>query len=189
MRTLIIDNYDSYTNNLVTLWCEAMKAMFLDLRKVFERDEKIATDSVPLSEILNIDFILENLILIRNDQYSWEFVEQNILPFVDNVIISPGPGHPENEKDFGICSKTILLTKKPILGICLGHQGIASCFGTKIVKAEVPVHGQKSALRILEEAKFPLVSTNCKFKTSLFESIPQGISVVRYHSLVVDEKG
>jgi para-aminobenzoate synthetase len=59
----------------------------------------------------------------------------------DCIILSPGPGHPDNREDFGICSDILARFDKPILGICLGHQGIASSFGGIVKRALVPVHG------------------------------------------------
>jgi len=106
-------------------------------------------------------------------------VVRNTVPFekiekYEKIIISPGPGNPENEKDFGICKQAILeLGKtKPILGICLGHQGIAHAFGGKIVKV-TPMHGKKS--RIFHNGK------------GIFKNVKNPLNVMRYHSLAVDE--
>ncbi|KAJ1813750.1 para-aminobenzoate synthase, (PABA), partial [Coemansia sp. RSA 2599] len=148
-RTLLVDNYDSYTFNLLQLLVH----------------QCLATNNRPESHIL----------VIRNNQYSWEHVRDAILPHIDNIIISPGPGTPEKEDDFGICRNLILYSKRPVLGICLGHQGIADCFGGRVVRASVPVHGQRC-----------LVEVGQGDGGGLFDGIPREFMVVRYHSLVVE---
>ncbi|CAH1760306.1 9176_t:CDS:10 [Entrophospora sp. SA101] len=142
-RTIIIDNYDSYTFNLL--------------------------------QLLNNT---ENVIVIRNDQFSWTEFEQNILPHFDNIIISPGPGSPENSSDFGICSKILKLNNIPILGVCLGHQGIGYAFGGKIKNAEKIMHGRSSLI----------YHDGGDGDISLFSGIPNPFWAVRYHSLVVDNE-
>jgi para-aminobenzoate synthetase len=92
----------------------------------------------------------------------------------DAVILSPGPGHPGRREDFGISSDILTRFDKPILGICLGHQGIASSYGGKVVRAPIPAHG--------------LTDRICHSGTGLFEGIPQGARMVRYHSLVVADE-
>jgi len=89
----------------------------------------------------------------------------------DVFVISPGPGAPWVDKDFGI-SKSIIQTlqKKPILGICLGHQGIVTCLGGQVDVADEPYHGRTS--EIIHNAQ------------GLFANLPNPLSAVRYHSLV-----
>ena len=60
----------------------------------------------------------EEPLVITNDQYDLSQFQ------FDNIIISPGPGHPENPSDFGVCQKVLQAYNVPILGICLGHQGL-----------------------------------------------------------------
>jgi len=74
----------------------------------------------------------------RNDEVTIEEI-QELKP--EAIIISPGPGNPTNERDFGICSRVIteLGGEIPILGVCLGHQGIFATFGGEIIRTE-PVH-------------------------------------------------
>ncbi|CAG8693333.1 7957_t:CDS:2, partial [Dentiscutata heterogama] len=146
LRTLIVDNYDSYTFNLLQLWG--------------------SEESV------------KNVVVIRNDQFSWTKFKNNILSYFDNIIISPGPGSPENASDFGICAKILELDDIPILGVCLGHQGIGVTFGAEIINAKRIMHGRPS----------PIYHDGTHDKTSLFLGIPSPFCAVRYHSLVVDNK-
>ena len=95
---------------------------------------------------------------------------------VDAIIISPGPGNPEDKKYFGICKNIInrLGEKIPILGICLGHQGIVSAFGGKITNAGKTRHGKTSKIY---------------YKTDpLFENVENPFNATRYHSLIADKK-
>ena len=107
MNILIIDNYDSFTFNLYQ-YC---------------------------GEILNKFFISDQfkVIVKRNDEISLESIKK-INP--NKIIISPGPGSPENKDYFGICSDVILKMgpQIPILGICLGMQGICYSFGGKLLR-------------------------------------------------------
>lgn len=92
---------------------------------------------------------------------------------VDCVVLSPGPGHPARRRDFGICSEIVNHSALPILGICLGHQGIAHEFGATVARAPSPVHG--------------LLDYINHDGTGLFEGIPQRAEMVRYHSLIVED--
>jgi para-aminobenzoate synthetase len=135
MKTLIVDNYDSFTYNLYQL-----------VGKI--------TGTPP--------------IVVRNDELTWEqFLE--LAP--ENVILSPGPGHPDNPRDFGICRRILLESKAPVLGVCLGMQGVGSVFGGKVVHAPEPLHGRTSAIH--------------HDGSVLFAGIPQGFDAVRYHSLML----
>lgn len=124
-----------------------------------------------IGEILqkkNKDFTLE---VFRNDQITLKQIKSNKY---SRIVISPGPGDPSQIKYFGICNKVILELGKtiPTLGVCLGMQGIAYYFGGKIVHAKKPMHGKTSIL-----------SHDSK---GVFKNLPQGLKVMRYHSLVVE---
>lgn len=94
----------------------------------------------------------------------------------DGFILSPGPGTPERKEDFGVCRDIILQMgpSKPILGVCLGHQGIVHAFGGQIARAPKPRHGKTSQVEHEEDG--------------LFEGLPNPLTVMRYHSLVGEEK-
>jgi anthranilate synthase component II len=110
--------------------------------------------------------------VFRNDKITLEQIQKNNY---DAIIISPGPGNPENKKYFGICSDVItkIGPTKPILGICLGHQGIISCFGGKVVNAGNVRHGKTSPIK--------------HFDDSIFEGVKNPFRATRYHSLVGDK--
>ncbi|KAI8324491.1 ADC synthase [Martensiomyces pterosporus] len=158
-RTLLVDNYDSYTFNLLQLLTQS------------------AVASCSPGETSS------NVIVIRNDQYPWETVRDQILPHVDNIIISPGPGSPLRQEDFGICAHLIRSSNKPLLGVCLGHQGIAAAFGGRVLRCDVPVHGQTSKVKITATSDVE----GALNEPGLFDGIPDGFSVVRYHSLTVSD--
>jgi len=111
-------------------------------------------------------------VVVRNDHLTMEQAKR-IDP--DAIVISPGPGHPENQRDFGVCRQLLqeMSTEVPTLGVCLGHQGIATTFGGRVEKAPLPVHGK--------------VTDITHFGTGLFRALPSPMPVGRYHSLVVSE--
>ena len=110
--------------------------------------------------------------VVRNDKITiGEIKKRNY----DAIIISPGPGTPEDRKYFGICKDVIqeLGPTLPILGICLGHQGIIDCFGGKVVNAGKVRHGKTSQIKHYDD--------------SLFKGVKNPFRATRYHSLVGDK--
>jgi anthranilate synthase/aminodeoxychorismate synthase-like glutamine amidotransferase len=99
-------------------------------------------------------------------------VEWCVAQSFDAVVISPGPGRPEQA---GISLELIraVAGRIPLLGVCLGHQALAQAYGARIVRAPEVVHGKTS--RILHDGQ------------GLFHELPAGFEATRYHSLVVDE--
>lgn len=145
-NVLLIDNYDSYTYNLVHL-----------IAKVY--------GSAP--------------IVYRNDEIGYEEILRGVKSGrFDSVIISPGPGTPENDNDIGVCRDILQMGKFiPVLGVCLGHQAIAYLNGAAIRRAPEPFHGRKSRLKGMHGPLFHKMPTS---------SSMAGVDVIRYHSLDVD---
>ncbi|MCX3059254.1 aminodeoxychorismate synthase component I [Streptomyces beihaiensis] len=137
MRTLLVDNYDSFTYNL-----------FHHLTEVNGREPEV----------------------ISNDDPRWR---ESFLAAFDNVVVSPGPGHPGRAADFGVCADIVARTALPVLGICLGHQGIGLLHGAAVGRAPEPRHGRVSP--VLHDG------------TGLFAGLPSPLEVVRYHSLAVTD--
>ncbi len=106
--------------------------------------------------------------VVGNDQVSLDEIRR-LDP--DCIVLSPGPGHPGRSEDFGICAQVLQSLELPLLGVCLGHQGLAHYWGGSVKHAPEPFHGRLSAILHDESA--------------LYEGIPQGFQVVRYHSWVV----
>jgi para-aminobenzoate synthetase len=111
----------------------------------------------------------EEPVVVRNDELAWS--ELAGQPW-DRIVISPGPGRPERARDLGICAEALAQDAIPVLGVCLGHQGLAHVSGGSVVRAAEIVHGRIS----------PVFHRG----DGLFDGIPQGFRAVRYHSLVVD---
>lgn len=104
----------------------------------------------------------------RNDEITLEEIKK-LQP--SKIIISPGPGTPHNKRDFGVSQDTILEMGKeiPVLGVCLGHQGIFTAFGGEITRTE-PVHGKQCHIH--------------HHNTGMFQGVSSPLQAARYHSLV-----
>lgn len=95
-----------------------------------------------------------------------------------HVILSPGPGHPGIESDFRVCRSVILEQERlgcPVLGVCLGHQGMVHHLGGNVVQAPQIVHGKTSEVRFIKPSP-------------LFEGLSNPFKAMRYHSLVAAEE-
>jgi anthranilate synthase/aminodeoxychorismate synthase-like glutamine amidotransferase len=170
----------------------------LDLRtKVYKTNiaSKVSSRCLPLTAYGNLTL----LILIDNyDSFTWNLwhflsdlgakveIVRNDAVSADNIIarnpegiiVSPGPGIPENA---GITMALILAAKEagtPLLGVCLGHQALAVAFGAAIKRVDPPVHGK---LSLVEKTHSRAV------KSDILALCPNEFPVTRYHSLVVDE--
>ncbi|HET9593824.1 MAG TPA: aminodeoxychorismate synthase component I [Solirubrobacterales bacterium] len=135
MKTLLVDNHDSYTYNVFHLLAAASG---------------------------------EEPMVVNNDAVSWRVLTR--MDF-DAIVLSPGPGHPSRWHDFGVCSDILRHSEVPVFGICLGHQGIGNLLDGDVKRAPMAMHGRLS--RVMHEGK------------GLFKDVPQGFSVVRYHSLAI----
>jgi len=128
------------------------------------------------SFVYNIAQILGELgaepIVVRNDKITLEQVK-TMDP--DGIVISPGPGHPADRRYFGVCTDVIreLGPKTPILGVCLGHQGIVHAFGGKVINAKKVRHGKTSPIQYSSDR--------------LFEKVENPFKATRYHSLVAEQ--
>ncbi len=113
--------------------------------------------------------------IVRNDAASADDI---VARNPEGIIVSPGPGSPENA---GMAMELIQVAKEagtPLLGVCLGHQALAAAFGATIKRVDPPVHGKLSLVE----------KTNSKeVKSDILALCPNEFPVTRYHSLVVDE--
>jgi len=114
------------------------------------------------------DFVVD---VYRNDQITLSEIKNRQY---DKIIISPGPGDPSDKAYFGVCAEVLTKLGKeiPVFGVCLGMQGMAHYFGGKVVRAKKPMHGKTSIIKHIGKG--------------VFEGLPQGLEVMRYHSLVAD---
>ena len=131
MKTVIIDNYDSFTYNLSHL--------------VKELGAEVT--------------------VLRNDQFELPCLEE-----YDNIILSPGPGIPSEAGQLMDVIRTYK-GRKPILGVCLGHQAIGEVFGARLENLKEVFHGVATPCHLLED--------------TIFTGLPKDITIGRYHSWVV----
>lgn len=144
MNVLIIDNYDSFTFNLYQYVGEILTNTGKPFTVTVKRNNEITLADVKAMQ-------------------------------PDRIIISPGAGSPDDPAYFGVCGEVITQLGKtiPLLGVCLGMQGIAHFFGGKVVRANSPMHGKTSPIR--HDGK------------GVYHDLPQDIDIMRYHSLMVTD--
>lgn len=149
MKTVIIDNYDSFTYNLAHL--------------VKELGAEVD--------------------VLRNDQFVLKDLEQ-----YDKIILSPGPGIPE---EAGLLLDVIrtYAGRKPMLGVCLGEQAIGQVFGGKLTNLSDVFHGVQTDVRIKSNEETPQKTGIILEEAYIFKGLPTEIPVGRYHSWVVDTEG
>ncbi|HEV2060762.1 MAG TPA: aminodeoxychorismate synthase component I [Solirubrobacteraceae bacterium] len=111
----------------------------------------------------------EEPVVVRNDEIAWAQLAAH--PW-DRIVVSPGPGRPDRERDLGVGRCALAQRDIPVLGVCLGHQGLALVNGAGVARGEEIVHGRIS--RVFHRGD------------GLFAGIPQGFRAVRYHSLIVE---
>jgi para-aminobenzoate synthetase len=109
-------------------------------------------------------------VVVRNDEADWAALRAERFA---RCVISAGPGRPDRPRDFGLSRSALAQPELPVLGVCLGHQGLVLAHGGEVGAAPRPMHGRRS--RIYHE------------DSELFRGIPQGFLAVRYHSLSVHE--
>ncbi|KAJ0396526.1 hypothetical protein P43SY_003737 [Pythium insidiosum] len=165
--TLLIDNYDSYTYNIFQMLAQV--------------------NGVAPVVIKNDDFdgqwprawaaFAQRVLALRAEleaENSDSDADGDVL-VACNVVLSPGPGHPAEPGDFGMCADAIRESAVPLFGVCLGHQGLAQVYGGDVVNAPEVMHGRTSRILVAEQS-------------GLFAFVPSEFEVVRYHSLVVSPK-
>ena len=106
-------------------------------------------------------------VVVEHDQVSVED-----LAGFSHVVLSPGPGSPDDPADFGVGREILLRASTPVLGVCLGMQGLVSAYGGRVAAVE-PAHGD--------------VASVTHDGTGLFEGVPSPFEAVRYHSLAAVE--
>ena len=101
-------------------------------------------------------------------------VELETLADYDGVVLSPGPGLPSESEGLMASIEAVVRERKPVLGICLGHQALAEHFGARLLNMEAPLHGHPSQLTVVDR------------KDPMLQNLPEPAIVGRYHSWVVD---
>ena len=131
------------------------------------------------------------IVVDHHDSYTWNLVHlvaavTGVLPRVvqhdevsaaevlrhSHVVLSPGPGHPAEPADFAVGTEVLLAGTRPVLGVCLGMQGLVTAYGGRVERVR-PAHGEVA-----------LVSHD---GLGVFHGLPQDLRAVRYHSLAVTE--
>ncbi|MFS4096328.1 aminodeoxychorismate synthase component I [Streptomyces sp. AF1A] len=137
MRTLLVDNHDSYSFNLFQL-----------ISQVTGADPVVVVNDDPALDTMPLDGF-------------------------HNIVVSPGPGRPQNGRDLGHVGDLLRRTSLPVLGVCLGHQAIAHLAGGTVSSAPEPRHGHLTRVKHSDD--------------ELFAGIPTEFTAVRYHSLCVQD--
>lgn len=155
---LLIDNYDSFSYNLVQLIGDILKERNLQLNQMNHLGVIKGQEA-------------EEIKVVRNDELTIEDIKE-LHP--SHIILSPGPGRP---MEAGICEEAVRALKGiyPILGVCLGHQGICEAFGGTITYADTLMHGKQSKVRL-------------DTKSALFQGLEEEVLVGRYHSLAAEQR-
>ncbi|RDY24640.1 aminodeoxychorismate/anthranilate synthase component II [Romboutsia maritimum] len=127
-------------------------------------------DSFVYNLVQYIGELGEEIVIKRNNEITLKDIEK-LDPEI--IVLSPGPCSPT---EAGICMELVnyFKGKKPILGICLGHQTIGQVFGASIVKAYQPVHGKVHSIKHNNKG--------------VFKNLKNPLNVTRYHSLIIDSK-
>ncbi|EST07973.2 Anthranilate synthase component I, N-terminal [Kalmanozyma brasiliensis GHG001] len=173
-RILVVDHFDSYTLNLLSL-----------LHPVAISDGHISSEH--RDELTRR--ISDRVIVLPHTHplLAPAAFHELVRPHIDAIILSPGPGSPDKAADFG-AAETLLKDQSlnlPVLGVCLGHQGLAVAFGGQITRAISVRHGLQSKLKISQPSSSSK-SPRSHVISSILDSVPQDALVVRYNSLVVD---
>ena len=123
-----------------------------------------------------IDYLkqLDKKIVLKNTHYFKDLNKINLAKY-SHVLIGPGPGHPKELLFLYPFIRKIIYYNIPLLGICLGHQLLAQYFGAKIVQSQKIMHGESSVII-------------CNTSNKLYKNIAEKHSVIRYHSLIVDNE-
>jgi anthranilate synthase component 2 len=168
----VLDNYDSFTYNLVQYIGEFGTEVSPDAAE--NKRKGSALSGFGNADRANLAQICREIIVKRNDEVT---PEQIVAMRPDRILLSPGPCTP---KDAGILIPLIehLATlpaedQIPLLGVCLGHQAIGAAFGGDVIRAPKLMHGKTS----------PVIHDN----RSVFHGLPQPMTCTRYHSLIVAE--
>ncbi|EMA47085.1 anthranilate synthase component II [Halobiforma nitratireducens] len=137
-RVLFVDNYDSFTYNLVEY-----------VSQLPDTETEVLKNSASLADVRAVD--------------------------PDAIVISPGPGHPENDRDVGVSTDVLreVSPEVPTLGVCLGLEAAVYEYGGSVGRAPEPIHGKASAVD--------------HDGTGVFDGLEQGFRAGRYHSLVATE--
>ncbi|PWT75005.1 MAG: aminodeoxychorismate/anthranilate synthase component II [Bacteroidetes bacterium] len=137
----------------------------------------------------NLVHLVEKILHQQVDVYRNDKIALEKINDYDKIILSPGPGLPE---EAGLLLPLIkeYASKKSILGVCLGHQAIGQAFGAKLINLKTVFHGVATQVQIVDTNKANKKANPAKKAgNDLYEGLPQQMEVGRYHSWVVSEEG